>query len=727
MKKFNRLLCVIISLVFIGVTLAGCALFQQDDSYYYNQIVARVGSDITITKRQLVNAFNSFGYQYVSQSGMSLSSAYDQTLSTLVDREIAVRISVELYGDGGSASTGKLKIYMPGATTADKMVTAATESEAKDARKTAFDYVESQVRTYETQVRKEKNWPDDNPDTANADSGNTSSSTDSSSSSTSPAVYTPFAKYIDYAYGNYTLNLDKYKDDTTSTGFVPATNEDFITQIKLPRGSNDPLEQSIITDAYNRYVRNLQNSQKGMGFRYTTDAEKDEAVSAELTRIEIESEKNSIVNRLQDAYNLGVSGKDILLPDDNTVLETLDGLGISYSPESIPSDEGDEPQTYTISFNALEDLKTLNFPVFERIVQNNNQSYVNGLVETARASFRYKVAGACSRYEQGFDSDSTYVSSLLDSLSSTYFAPNTIAGQPFVNQFFTVSQVLISYTDDQKSQLTAINDKYNQDKNKENRDNAIALLRSQVTVVPNIDGTKTGDPMTAAQVLDEIKNYVGPFNQSGLLQDKVKKFRDMIYKFNDDPGMLNPSFEYVIGIDKRTDKSDNSTETDNMSRMVPEFTAAARKLYNYNYDTNQGGYMTEADYVNTFPVNSNIFNDFAHNQDKLVSTLGTISDITWTDYGAEILMYTRNISDFIFTNTAALLDSQLDTFLNATQTSYGNKTYFDAEIDAITKPQYSDYESGLLDNFKGETDSKDKLINVIKLYKSVYKDLTKSS
>ena len=710
MKKFNKILCVALSFLFIGVTLSGCALFQRDDAYYYNQVVARVGSDITINKRQLMEAFNNFGYQYVSQNQMKLSDAYDQTLNTLIDREIAVRLSVSIYGGGGSDSTGLLKVYMPDATTSDKMVTAATEYEAADARKTAFDYMTSQFQTLDKQVRKDKKWADDNPD-ANSTPASTADSTSDSTDSKKPAVYTPFDKYLVQQNGKYVINLDKYKD-IPAVGYIPKTNEEFVDRLLMPRGSNSTLEQSIASETFNRYIRSLQNSQKGMGLKYNTDAEKKQAVIEELKRVEIETEKNSVVNRLQTAFNLGLVG----------------GLARADDPNNLDG-EGNVITNVTYDYNTLMDLQRTDFPAFKQEVEKNNQAYVDNLVRIARTSFRDKITTARWRYDTEFDDDASYTAKLLDSFSSLYFVPRNVAGQ-----FFTVSQILISYTADQKTQLTAITDKYNQDKNTANRDNALALLRSQVTVVPNVNGTKEGDPMTAQQVLDYVKDYVAPYSQTKSLDRKLQDFRDMIYMFNDDPGMLNPSFEYVIGIDKRTDKSENSTETDNMSRMVPQFTAAARSLYNYNYDTNQGGLMTEADYVKTFGQSSNIFNyyDSAHNKDvayepnKLVSTLGTMSGITWTDYGAEILIYTRNISDILFTNTKELIDSQIDQFLNVTQTSYGNKTYFDAEVDAITKPAYTSYENKLLTDYKGQTDAKGRIINVIKLYKSKYKDLTKS-
>jgi hypothetical protein len=283
---------------------------------------------------------------------------------------------------------------------------------------------------------------------------------------------------------------------------------------------------------------------------------------------------------------------------------------------------------------------------------------------------------------------------------------------------------LLGYSDDQKEELTKINAKYAQDKNKQNRDKAIAILQSQVQAVRNVDGIPTGASMTAAEVLDFVRNYVAPNSRNKSLDRKVQDFRDMIYMFNSDPGMQNPEFEYVIGADMRKDKTGNSQEAENMSRMVPEFTAAARKLFNYNYDEKRGGVMRVEDYVREFGQDRNAFGAFETVKNNLVDTRGTMSGLVWTEHGAHIIVYTRNISDFIFTNTAGMLDQSLEYFLHSTQTSYGNKTYFDAAVERLTRPAYGRWEQQLLIDFKGLTDDREQLVNPITLYKSNYKDLT---
>jgi hypothetical protein len=234
---------------------------------------------------------------------------------------------------------------------------------------------------------------------------------------------------------------------------------------------------------------------------------------------------------------------------------------------------------------------------------------------------------------------------------------------------------------------------------------------------PNLEGAPSNIKLGADtalnpdEVLEFVKNYVAPNSVNKTLNNKTKDFRDMIYLFNADPGMQNPEFEYVIGADVRVDKSEQSAEADNMSKMVPEFTSASRKLFNYDETEKRGGFMRVEQYDREFGTDR-----YKMTTNTLVDTRGTMSDLVWTDYGAHIIMYTRNISDFIFTNTADMIGANLETFMNATFTSYGNKTYFDAAVERVTRPTYSAYEQNLIADYRA--------VNKTKLWKDRYNDLT---
>ncbi|MBQ7973520.1 MAG: hypothetical protein IJ295_01015 [Clostridia bacterium] len=167
--------------------------------------------------------------------------------------------------------------------------------------------------------------------------------------------------------------------------------------------------------------------------------------------------------------------------------------------------------------------------------------------------------------------------------------------------------------------------------------------------------------VSAEDILDEVK---AALNNTSSLQEKYDTFRTFINKYNSDPGMQNldqlnsetnkPQYEYVMSVDPENTK------------MVEPFTKASVELFNKGVK-------------------------------------GAISELVWTDYGAHIIMYTRDLADFIYTGNIDTVDevglAQADA-LFATLTAYGNRTLFDTLVDADPKRDYNKYQSDRLNDYR---------------------------
>ena len=101
-KVFSLLLC----LVMCVSVLSGCNLFGRDDEAFFNAVVAEInyqysiGTDErsyteTITKRDLWNAYYSYGHNYVESAG-SQEEAVELTLDGLINRRLMIT-EVERY------------------------------------------------------------------------------------------------------------------------------------------------------------------------------------------------------------------------------------------------------------------------------------------------------------------------------------------------------------------------------------------------------------------------------------------------------------------------------------------------------------------------------------------------------------------------------------------------------------------------------------------------------
>lgn len=86
MKKFSLL--IICFMMVLSCCLTGCSKFSVNQVKYYNEVVATVGDD-QITRFDLINDYNSYGYSYyVSQQGLSEKEALNKTLDLMINRKL---------------------------------------------------------------------------------------------------------------------------------------------------------------------------------------------------------------------------------------------------------------------------------------------------------------------------------------------------------------------------------------------------------------------------------------------------------------------------------------------------------------------------------------------------------------------------------------------------------------------------------------------------------------
>ena len=118
--KFRILsVSVLLGLMLCVSILSGCSLVTTNYESYYKAIVASAttenGKKIEITKKDLMVAYNSFGYQYSSYYGMSTEEAIKKTLEGLVSNKLIVE-KVENYSKetnkNGEVLTAKEKTYL---------------------------------------------------------------------------------------------------------------------------------------------------------------------------------------------------------------------------------------------------------------------------------------------------------------------------------------------------------------------------------------------------------------------------------------------------------------------------------------------------------------------------------------------------------------------------------------------------------------------------------------
>ena len=648
-----------VSTLMFSMALIGCTLFERNVAAFNNMVVASVGSGdnaIHVTKRQLLDAYNQFGHQWAQQLG--LEGAINRTLDVVIEREILASLAIS---DSHFGSNHGNHGHTDG-------TRALTESEAAQARQAVFNAMDNHIQTISNEIRGDSltaNLPDapDNP-------------------AVTHPVFEPFQPYIvrhphdvvtvhnpgtpnewtETRRYNFRLDLSRFEEVTFYTD-VPSIDAYLVTAFE-PRGGSLG-EARVMEQTLGRIARHLRNREQGLWDYYPQDhprrgqsTENISVIRFELNRMILEQETTILVNRFRETYEMGINDRD--------------GFDLFMNRGTSPQAE-QAWRNHTI---------------------RGHNTYVNNLAFDAQDHFKREVRIAHDRYRRGFDTHDSIRNQIIrghddgrPGLTDLYFIPESI-----IHQFFTVSHILIPFPDMEGSfsrEMQRIEQQYAQDGNTANRDAAIIAHRARATVHDrNPQGEEIGNPISASRVMEIVTDTV---NRGANPQERINLFHGLIYRFNTDPGMFNASFEYTMGADIRPRNAQgnliNPTAPDNMSGMIEEFTDASRALFDFDLATGRPRGQVGSMYA----------------------------QLVWGQFGAHIIMYTRNLSDFIFTDlngSMNLLEDTFQNFLFQTKTSYGNQTFFDTIVANLTRHSYDRAERSLIHDFKRDLAYRDQSVTI---------------
>jgi hypothetical protein len=701
MTKLKKAICLFVCAVISVAFVTGCAIFEQDVDYYNNLVVASVGADIKITKSQLVAAYSSYGYQYVSQMGLTSEKAYEKTLEDLIDREILVELSIQNFSNHLSASAEEIK-NLRGKKGVDSLFYAALyENEKAEVRKKVFDAIDQYYKQFQDKVREERKQSVKSPE--GAEDPNQKTKTAASD------PFKPFEQLVTRKLSNtvFNMNTSSYESKEFLVGKVPDVWSADI--------DNDAIstDKSVKTEALSRLVGALRQNEKGMKVgtaekelvKYVPSGEagylsdEDRAIiGREINRMIEDYSKTALTQRFQDIFDFGISA-----PIDRSLYES------------------DDAYLEAVRDAAAQRYSGHVFGCTDPECKGCKDARAYELDERAHDSYRKKVLEQYNRFVKGMDTVSALESKVVESLSDIYWLPESVA-----NNNFTVSHILIQYNEEQKAEFEnlklelsmggSVTSESYLSRVRALQDSLKAPMRDEKGVeVTDKNGNVTYK--SAAEILEDVEKAIG--GKSG--QEKINIFRDYMYRYNQDPSIMNAEYEYVMGVIKGSDGSIKPN-----SKMVEPFTKASLELF---------GYKQVEEPENNKPVLKwKKVNGFE-------PSAGSMSQLVMTDFGAHIIMYTRTLSDFIYSSVpnSAYVDYSL---LYAPLTSYGDyfgstfnlagkqvidapaKTMFDVLVEKISKPDFETSRRKKIADFKGVRDG-GKFVNEIKLFKGNYKDLIK--
>jgi len=607
MRKILTRLATLFVILIVMISFSACSLFTTDLDKKYSatiKIATAENDDISISRRELYYGYEDLCYederyeQYKEMSQSEKSQFLESLTSLLLNEKILEKKSIELYGE-------------------------IRDSEKALARKLAFDSLNTKIRN-ELKIEE----------------------SDQETDESSVEVDKPYEPSILVSYENgervFTMDLTVY-EDVDSTGTLSLS--DYETYIPLIPGASS---QDNAKRAISKIVREFQSSENGFTeletpktdylannsvyFKHLSQDERD-TLNRKIDRMIRSNEISIVGGRISVGYNLGMF--------------TLDKDAAKTAWDAYLT-RGQNFTAWMNNINGIQDANT-NEPepayfgcgrtVATNIANNAIEYYINQGI---------KAINNQSNFSKDDDLESTLVT---NGLADVYYIPGDVA-----ENLFTVSHILVGFTEEQKTKYKNINDEASKNP-VYNKQNDLNKLYAETM----------SNGLSADEILIKLN---AELSNADSLQQKYDVFRTFINEYNTDPGMQNldqlnsstnkQQYEYVMSGDA------------GKNQMVEEFTNASIEL----------------------------FKD---------GEKGAISGLVWTEYGAHIIMYTRDVSDFIYTGVKGLekesielLKMNYDDTLFATLTSYGQRTLFNTIIVSYFTRNVSKHQTNILNDYRHE-------------------------
>lgn len=248
--------------------------------------------------------------------------------------------------------------------------------------------------------------------------------------------------------------------------------------------------------------------------------------------------------------------------------------------------------------------------------------------------YKYMMLSSKTLYEAN---NSKFDSDMVDSFSSVNYVIN--------DKYFFVSHILMKFTDEQQAIYDNLSNQLDCGEiSLLEYQTSLDSLYNQVTaIVRDEDGKVIENQSISAE--DLLKSINQDLNQYKSYEEKVEVFKNYLYRHNEDSGINNADYMYIVGEDN--------------SKMVETFTQSSREL-NENGD------------------------------------LGAISGLVRSNYGIHIIFYggkVENVFEIPTIGDFSLSENDIWKLCDKKLNAMNNKTLFDLVYEKLQSDNYSTFES----------------------------------
>ena len=169
-------------------------------------------------------------------------------------------------------------------------------------------------------------------------------------------------------------------------------------------------------------------------------------------------------------------------------------------------------------------------------------------------------------YEKYYNNEAAYHEAMAsdEGAGSVYYHPNS------GNEYVWVTHILFGFSDEQKAEIEKLK------KDLESNTIEQSYYDARMAEVTSLDKTpvkyvnENGETVVtnAEAAFNDVVSGVNRYNAETNFTLRAEAFNNYIYKYNDDPGIMNKDFAYVVNLD-----------TTVKDKMVKEFADEARSLF----------------------------------------------------------------------------------------------------------------------------------------------------
>ena len=192
---------------------------------------------------------------------------------------------------------------------------------------------------------------------------------------------------------------------------------------------------------------------------------------------------------------------------------------------------------------------------YQEKLTKNLEIDTNSVVESYKEKYKRD-------YELYSNNESAYHTAMANDASTVYYHPNS--GQEYVY----VTHILFKFSDEQSAEIENLKKLY------ESNSIEKSVYEARLKEIQNIDNLvvkyeENGEikTTTASLAYQDILNNVSKYDKDVNFELRAKEFNKFIYKYNDDEGIMNKDFAYVVNLDTNVE-----------DKMVKEFADEARRL-----------------------------------------------------------------------------------------------------------------------------------------------------